>query len=102
MIRKNEAMYSLFGKEEGKHCKDCPYLVRKEFGRVYYKCEIYSTSNSEASDWRKSWTACGLFYNTDALNEFKAHYDTVMDYLTTHRLRAPEKPVEGQIRMEGI
>lgn len=56
-----EAMYDLFGKVRAR-CKECNHLHRYTYhDRNYYKCEIYGESNSEATDWRCGWIACGAF-----------------------------------------
>jgi hypothetical protein len=58
--RKIEAMHRIFGAFVGKTCKDCPHLVRQDYrGFRGYKCEVYGESHSEATDWRRKWTACG-------------------------------------------
>ena len=59
MIRKIEAMHRIYGTGCGK-CKDCPHIVRKVLDRTYYKCLVYGDSNSEATDWRLKYPACGL------------------------------------------
>lgn len=73
--RKIELMHSLFCKaydEQGKcrKCKDCCHLKKYEYrGKRYYKCVPYGVTSSEASDWRLSYDACGLWgheeYNGD-------------------------------------
>ena len=62
MRRKIEAMHSLFGRTDGKKCRDCCNLTEYEYrGRNYRKCEVYGVSNSEATDWARRWPACGQF-----------------------------------------
>ena len=53
-----ETMHNLFGKTEGKHCKDCDNLIKHG---SYYKCKYYGESSSNATDWRLKYDACGLF-----------------------------------------
>lgn len=60
-LRKNELMYAMFGVREGERCGDCSNLVERMYDKKYFKCRHYSLSSSEASDWRKKWSACGLF-----------------------------------------
>lgn len=56
-----EAMYDLFGKVHTR-CKECCHLHKYHYhDRNYYKCEIYGESDSEATDWRCGWIACGAF-----------------------------------------
>lgn len=59
--RKIEAMHSMYGTAHGT-CGDCDHLSLCGWrSRSYYKCEAYSESRSEASDWRIHYAACGLF-----------------------------------------
>ena len=61
MKRKIEAMHEIFGYANNQ-CANCKHLITYNWrGRNYFKCEIYGDSNSEATDWRKSYIACGLF-----------------------------------------
>lgn len=60
-VRKNDLMYQLFGKVEGL-CKDCEHYI----GYRYHdynrrKCDVYGDTRSEASDWKGSAQACGLY-----------------------------------------
>lgn len=59
MKRKNDLMYSMFGKKSGEKCKTCKHL--KGGINEYRKCRIYGQSASEATDWALSWDACGLW-----------------------------------------
>lgn len=59
IVRKIDAMHRLYGCGVGK-CRDCPHIIRKTWNRTYYKCLVYGDSNSEATDWRASYPACGL------------------------------------------
>ena len=58
-VRKIEAMHYYYGYGVG-FCKDCHHFREKEYGRTYFKCLVYGDSDSEATDWRKSYIACGL------------------------------------------
>ena len=61
--QKAKRMYKRFGKiTDGRRCKDCDNLIKVEHGnhRVY-KCLVYGNTHSEASDWKISNTACGMF-----------------------------------------
>ncbi len=59
--RKIEAMHREYGKDYGYKCGDCPWCYRVQgHTKGYYKCAAYGNSNSEATDWAKSWPACGL------------------------------------------
>ena len=61
-LRKNNRMYELFGRNDAHECRTCNNLYGEPGG--YYKCLIYGRTASEASDWRLSYKACGL-YNKD-------------------------------------
>jgi hypothetical protein len=58
-MRKIEAMHHYYGHGVG-FCKDCPHFSEKIYSRTYFKCLVYGDSASEATDWRKSYVACGL------------------------------------------
>ena len=57
--QKAKRMYKQFGMiTDGRRCKDCDNLIKVG---AYYKCLIYGNTHSEASDWKISNTACGMF-----------------------------------------
>ena len=85
-------MHARFGERVGEKCKDCQHCLRCKIGnKVLRKCEVYGVSLSEATDWRASNTACGLF-NVDT--EYRAIYK--------ERGRVPrvEEPLSEQIGIE--
>jgi hypothetical protein len=55
------AMHLAHGRVDDKHCGDCAHLYAKRYADVYFKCEKYGDTNGPGTDWRKKWTACGLF-----------------------------------------
>ena len=60
-VRKIGLMHQLFGVASGR-CGDCFHFVQGQYrSKVLRKCEVYGFTHSEASDWAKRWTACGLF-----------------------------------------
>jgi len=62
-LYKSERMWQMYGKRSDKTCGDCQNLIIR-YGDVpasYFKCKFYGNSGSEATDWRKKYTACGLF-----------------------------------------
>lgn len=90
-----EAMRRYYG-SRAEFCRNCPHLLRKEYnGRNYYKCRGYGDSNSEGTDWRLSWQACGLFDR-----ELPEVYTPLVEILKRAPTREAEKPIEGQMRME--
>lgn len=58
-----EKMHLTHGKSEGNLCGDCQFFVRliADMQMRPFKCQKYRVSHSASSDWRKKWTACGLF-----------------------------------------
>ena len=99
MLRKIELMYSFFGiDKEKRQCKECNHFHRYMYHDKYYrKCEVYGTTNSEASDWAGKYRACGFFnkkYNGEwaVINYVKRNY----------KEKLPEEPIEGQIKFEGV
>ena len=56
-------LHTAFGKKEDKKCKHCFHLVRKRYGKTYYKCELRGNvdTHSVKSDHKANWTACGKF-----------------------------------------
>lgn len=97
--RKLAAMHKEYGKAYGYTCAGCQQLVAHRFpsGRQVYKCAAYGESHSEATDWARSWPACGLHGlpvdkdRTPLLERLK------------HAKRPDNEPIEGQISMfEGV
>lgn len=95
--RKIEAMQSLFG-QHTEFCRDCSnFSVQLWRSRKYFKCDAYSHSCSEASDWRASYTACGLF-NAELDDDFIPVLER-LKRLT--RPTDPEPELEGQMDLFG-
>lgn len=60
-FRKQYLMYELFGKSEGL-CQDCEHFLRyRHHNKTVRKCDVYGDTRSEASDWKGSAQACGLY-----------------------------------------
>lgn len=59
-------MHNFFGMdEEGRKCKECMHFERWEKGnKRVRKCKVYGQSDSEATDWNSSFTACGCINKT--------------------------------------
>jgi len=59
-VRKIDLMHKLFGFCDGK-CEECSNFREYQWNRrTYFKCAVYGETSSEASDWRKSYIACGM------------------------------------------
>lgn len=59
--RYHRAMHRRFGIREGSVCGDCAHLKGVRLGKTYFKCERSVVTSGPGTDWRKKWTACGLF-----------------------------------------
>lgn len=89
-LRKIDAMHQMFGFGNGL-CKDCSHFqTHLACSRKVFKCDVYGETASEASDWRKSYKACGLF------NKPWDGFDIIE--ILKHSKRAVPKPqMDGQI-----
>lgn len=94
--RKLEAMHRTYGMVEGMHCGDCPHLVRKEWGRHYFKCKGYGDTNCGSTDWAKSWGACGLITQED----ISMYLPMVEQVKHSPRGKAVEEQIPGQVEMD--
>ena len=85
--RKIDLMHREFGFSPGHKCQYCDNLIVQQANRRYYKCEVYGITDSEASDWRLSYDACGM-------------YNKVYDGIPIIRLVRPSRnsaePLDGQ------
>ena len=93
-LRKIDAMHKYYGFGSGR-CENCPHFRRKVYNRTYYKCLVYGSSNSEATDWRCGYTACGLIDKPFPEDETR-----IVTRITASKKE--EEPLPGQIRMEGL
>lgn len=88
-------MQKHFGKEDGR-CKDCKHFRTYIISNRYvHKCEVYGLSQSTATDWRKSYPACGMF-NNDSWNGVEMR----KIFNATRKQREDER-IEGQISLFG-
>lgn len=95
-VRKIAAMHKEYGKAHGYKCEGCPSLVcHQGHTRNYYKCKAYGDSASDATDWAKSWPACGLFGQP-----LPEGHVTLIERLK-HAKRCDNRPIDGQISMFG-
>ena len=91
-IRKIDLMHREFGFSPGHKCQYCDNLIVQQANRRYYKCEVYGATDSEASDWRLSYEACGLYNKVYNGNP-------IIRMVRPNSL--PEEPIEGQIDIFG-
>lgn len=87
-------MYRHFGTTEDQRCKGCRHLICYDYNRRYYKCELYGISHSEATDWRLSYQACGM-YN---MHVKRSEWVSVKD----RQRIGIVAPIDGQIGIEVI
>lgn len=61
-LRKIDLMYKHFGKAAEGKCKECQHFCKGRYhDKNLQKCEVYGLTHSEATDWKQSYDACGLF-----------------------------------------
>lgn len=95
--RKIFAMHERFGTCGALRCKDCNHLVGGKYhDRQLYKCELYGLTHSEATDWRLSYQACGMFGIEQDMNTWVP----ILEQIKHESRKADELLIEGQIRME--
>lgn len=94
MTRKIDYMHRLFGVLADKRCEDCTNLRKYYYrGLNLRKCAVYGETHSEASDWRKKYTACGMFNK-----EWKGR-DIIRMKQMGKREVDEEQPIEGQMNL---
>lgn len=93
-LRKIDAMHYYYGYGAGL-CQNCPHFVKKDWDRTYHKCLVYGDSNSEATDWRKGYMACGLIDEP-----FPEKDKRIVKLVRAEQLA--DEPIEGQIGMEDL
>ena len=58
-----EIMHQEFGihspPEKCKTCSNLHHIIHRD--KSYYKCQVYGESQSQATDFRLKWTACGAY-----------------------------------------
>lgn len=93
--RKIDAMHKRFG-TSNHLCKECNHLrCYQPTDRHFYKCKAYGLSRSEATDWKVSNVACGLFGR-----ELPPLFVPVVDQIKHESRKQPERPLDGQMMME--
>lgn len=55
----------MHGEVNDKLCKNCDRCLLTGNSKKFYKCSLFSTSCSEATDWRANWKACGKYIETN-------------------------------------
>ena len=91
-LRKIDAMHKYYGFGSGR-CENCPHFRRKVYSRTYNKCLVYGDSNSEATDWRCSYQACGLIDKPFPEDETRIVTRVIAE-------KRDNEPLPGQIAMD--
>lgn len=93
-LRKIDLMHRLFGKTEGRTCRECSNLIKGSWN--YSKCKVYGDTRSQASDWVQRYQACGMFN--------KPWKDKPIIRLVRPSRKEREEqasaPIEGQLNIE--
>lgn len=93
--RKIFAMHKRFGTCGVFRCKDCNHLVGGKYhDKQLYKCELYGLTHSNASDWRLSYQACGM-YNMEV--DMDNWIPVIKQIVPKPKLQLP---VNGQVVMD--
>lgn len=94
IARKIDAMYESYGCIPTEYCKTCCNLLKgNHHGNTYNKCIAYGLSHSEATDWRISNKACGI-YN----KPFDGNQRTMLEQLKiAPKGKQAEEVMEGQL-----
>lgn len=88
-----EIMHSMFGKLPEHKCGECSNLITYTANRRWFKCLVFGESCSENSDFRKKWTACGMFC--------KEYTGTpIKDYVKRAPKVKDDIQIEGQMELE--
>ena len=96
--RKIQAMHKRFGTCGAMRCKECSHLIGGAYhGRSYYKCELYGISRSEATDWRISNQACGMFNMEVDMDRWQP----ILKQILWQDMKT-EQPLEGQLNWEDM
>lgn len=90
--RKIDAMHHFYGYDSG-FCRECPHFVERKYDRTYFKCSVYGTSHSAATDWAKSYIACGLIDKP-----FPADETRIVTRVS--KVKEDNEQLPGQIAME--
>lgn len=96
-VRKLELMHRQFGRCEAHVCRECIHLISERYhSKTYNKCKVYGLTHSEASDWAKRWTSCGMFNNVYAGRP-------IINLVRPEKKKADialDEPLEGQMELE--
>lgn len=63
--RKYKTMQETYGEMQGKKCKQCKHFYNFRYSKTYFKCGLWFTSSSSATDIRANRTVCNKFEECD-------------------------------------
>lgn len=88
-----EIMHQMFGELPEHKCGECSNLITHTYNRSFWKCGVWGQSCSESSDWRKKWTACGMFCKD---------YDgtPIKDYVKRSPKAYEDVQIQGQMELK--
>ena len=93
--RKIHAMHKRFGTCGVFRSKDCEHLIGGKYhNRQLYKCELYGLTHSEATDWRLSYQACGMYNMPQDMDGWVPLLEQIK-----HSPKGVKPPIEGQMRI---
>ncbi len=96
--RKIFAMHKRFGTCGVFRCRDCTHLIGGKYhDKQLYKCELYGLTHSEATDWRLSYQACGMYNMPQDMDRWVPMIEQIR-----HAPKGQESPIEGQIDFSSI
>ena len=92
-LRKIEAMHHFYGFDsQCRQCGQCPHFIRGIYhDRMMSKCTVYGCTHSEATDWRKGYSACTLIDKP-----FPEEDKRIIDILKARQIRKEEQ-IPGQM-----
>ena len=95
--RKIDAMHKRYGTYPST-CKGCDHCITGMYhNRRYSKCELYGITRSDATDWRQSYMACGMY------NRVPEHYDTyqpIIEQIKHESRKNGDGPIAGQVQFK--
>jgi hypothetical protein len=57
----HSGLIALYGKIEGKACRQCQNCQKKHYYAKAYVCGLMKRQTGPGTDWRVKWPACGKF-----------------------------------------
>lgn len=94
-LKKQYLMYHLFGRCDSHTCGECSnFKCGRYHSKILRKCQVYGLTHSGATDWAKSYSACGMFnqeWSGREIIELKKRFPRFKQ----------EEPINGQLTLDG-